>query len=87
MGTANAPVMFVPVQNMQQMAGTSGNGLMYVQVPSGSIQENTSSQVPQVTIHPSGPQSSGGYAGKVKCNHGFSCLFCFFFFFNLTEAS
>ena len=58
MGPAKAPVMLMPVQTMQQMPGTSGNGLMYVQVPSGSTQENTLSQVPQVTIHPSGPQSS-----------------------------
>ena len=58
MGTARAPVMLMPVQTMQQMPVTSGNGLMYVQVPSGGTQENTSSQVPQVTIHPSGPQSS-----------------------------
>ena len=56
MGTTEAPVMLMPVQTMQQMPGTSGNGLMYVQVPSGGTQENTSSQVPQVTIRPSGPQ-------------------------------
>lgn len=60
MGTAKVPVMLMPVQTMQQMPGTSGNsnGLMYVQVPYGSTQENTSSQVPQGTIQPSGPQSS-----------------------------
>lgn len=72
METARAPVMLMPVQTMQQMPGTSGNSnglllpgtsgnsneLMYVQVPYGSTQENTSSQVPQGTIQPSGPQSS-----------------------------
>ena len=58
MGTAKAPVMLMPVQTMQQMPGASGNGVMYVQVPSGSTQENTPSHVPQVTVHPSGPQSS-----------------------------
>lgn len=58
MGTANAPVMLMPVQTMQQTPGTSGNGLMYVQVPSGSTRESTPPQVPQVTIHPSEPQSS-----------------------------
>ena len=60
MGTARAPVMLMPVQTMQQMSGTSGNsnGLMFVQVPYGSTQENTSSQVPQGTINPSGPQLS-----------------------------
>lgn len=52
MGTAKAPVMLMPVQTMQQMPGASGNGVMYVQVPSGSTLENTSTQVPQVTIHP-----------------------------------
>ena len=59
MGTARAPVMLMPVQTMQQMPGTSGNsnGLMFVQVPYGSTQENTSSQ-PQGTINPSGPQLS-----------------------------
>lgn len=57
MGTAKAPVMLMPVQTRQQMPGTSGNGLMYVQVPSGSTQESTPPQVPQGTIHPSGPQS------------------------------
>ena len=61
MGTARAPVMLMPVQTMQQMPAASGNsnGVMFVQVPCGNTQENTSSQVPQVTIHPSGPQSSG----------------------------
>ena len=58
MRTSEAPVMLMPVQTMQQMPGTSGNGLMYVQVPSGGTQENTSSQVPQGTIRPSGPPSS-----------------------------
>ena len=63
MGTAREPVMMVPIQNMLQMPGTSGSGQMYVQVPanqvlSGSIQENTSSQVPRVTTYPSGPQTS-----------------------------
>ena len=63
MGTNIAPSILVPIQNMQQMPGTSGSGLMYVQVPasqvvSGSTQENTSSQVPRVTTYPSGPQSS-----------------------------
>ena len=62
MTTTKAPVMLVPAQNMQQMPGTSGGGLMYVQVPAnqvlpGSTQENTSPQVPQVTAYPSGPQS------------------------------
>ena len=60
MGTATAPVTLIPVQTMQQMPATSGNsnGIIFIQVPCGSTQENTSSQVPQVTIHPSGPQSS-----------------------------
>ena len=61
MGTARVPVMLMPVQTMQQMPATSGNSngaIMFVQVPCGNTQENTSSQVPQVTIHPSGPQSS-----------------------------
>lgn len=64
MGTARAPVMLMPVQTMQQMPGTSGNsnGLMFVQVPYGSTQENTSSQ-PQGTINPSGPQLSEDLQG------------------------
>ena len=58
-GIANAPATLIPVQNTQQMTGTSGNGLSCVQVPanqvlSGSTQGNTSSQEPQVTVHPSG---------------------------------
>ena len=49
--------MLVPTQNLQQMPGTSGGGLMYVQVPanqvlSGNSQENTFSQVPQATTVP-----------------------------------
>ncbi|KAL9961739.1 hypothetical protein ACROYT_G030743 [Oculina patagonica] len=62
MGSTKAPVMLVPAQNLQQMPGTSGGGLMYVQVPANQVlsantQESTPSHVPQVTTYPSGPQS------------------------------
>ncbi|KAL9961740.1 hypothetical protein ACROYT_G030745 [Oculina patagonica] len=62
MGSTKASVMLVPAENLQQMPGTSGGGLMYVQVPAnqilaGSTQENTTSKVTQATIHTSGPQS------------------------------
>ncbi|KAJ7370633.1 hypothetical protein OS493_031048 [Desmophyllum pertusum] len=51
MATTRAPVMLVPAQSMQPMPGTSGGGLMYVQVPanqvvSGSTQVSAPSQVP-----------------------------------------
>ena len=80
MGTARPPVMLMPVQTMQQMPGTSGNsnGLMFVQVPYGSTQENTSAQVPQGTINPSGPQCSEDLQVriiviKVIFSHRFLC--------------
>lgn len=94
MGTAKAPVMLMPVQTMQQMPGTSGNGLMYVQVPSGSTQGSTPPQVPQVTIHPSEAQSSGDVQvryilnkvclkliNKGKCGEKFPFSSCLLFYF------
>ena len=58
-----APVMLVPAQNMQQIPGSAGGGLIHVQVPtnqvpSGATQVSAPSRVPEIATYPCGPQSS-----------------------------